>query len=100
MEFEPHPALRKYPSMKFLFHTVTSADGHTKYYNIYKIEEDHYFAECHHFNRKQSCEGDFELYKRGDDWQPAEAPYEGEAQQIGEEIDRMYRDSRQSEGNS
>ena len=97
MEFEPHPALRKYPKMEFLFHSVIDSAGHTKYYNIYRIEEDHFFAECHHFNREQTCEGDFELYKRGEDWAPAEGPYEDEAQRIGEEIDRMSRDTRTSE---
>jgi hypothetical protein len=96
MEFEQHSALRKYPSMKFLFHSVIENDGHTKYYNIYRIEEGHYFAECHHFNRQHICEGDFELHKRGDEWAPAEASFEDEAQRIGEEIDRMEGDGGQS----
>jgi hypothetical protein len=93
MEFEPHSALRKYPSMKFLFHSVVNSDGHSKYYNIYRIEEGHYFAECHHFNREHSCEGDFELRKNAEDWVPVEPLFESEAQQIGEEIDRMDRES-------
>jgi hypothetical protein len=92
MEFEPHDAFRKYPSMKFLFHSVVLIADQTKYYNVYKIEDNHYFAECHHFNRKQSCENDFELYKRGDDWEPGEPSFSKEADRIGEEIDRMYRE--------
>ncbi|HEY0679555.1 MAG TPA: hypothetical protein VGD17_14825 [Chitinophagaceae bacterium] len=94
MEFEPHPALRKYPFMQFLFHSVIGQEGHTKYYNIYKIDDAHYFAECHHFNRERSCEGDFELHKEGDDW-TADTKFEGQAQQIGEEIDRMQRETDQ-----
>ncbi len=81
--------------MKFLFHSVIANDGHTKYYNIYRIDEDHYFAECHHFNREHTCEGDFELHKKGEDWVPAEPMFEDEAQQIGEEIERMNSDSKQ-----
>ena len=95
MEFEPHSALSKYPSMKFLFHSVVSTDGHTKYYNIYRIDEGHFYAECHHFNREHACEGDFELHKQGDDWVPADTMFTEEAQRIGEEIDRMVGDTEQ-----
>lgn len=98
MEFEPHPALRKYPSMKFLFHSVVESGGQTKYYNVYRIDEGHYFAECHHFNRQHNCEGDFELRKNGDDWVPVEANFEDEAQHIGEEVDRMIRDRGRTAG--
>ncbi|HYC30338.1 MAG TPA: hypothetical protein VEB42_15995 [Chitinophagaceae bacterium] len=81
--------------MKFLFHSVVSTDGHTKYYNIYRIDEGHFYAECHHFNREHACEGDFELHKQGDDWVPADTMFTEEAQRIGEEIDRMVGDTEQ-----
>ena len=95
MELEPHSSLNKYPSMEFFFHSVISVDGNTKYYNIYKIDEGHYFAECHHFNREHICEGDFELRKDGQDWVPVESAFQDEARQIGEEIDRMHHESQQ-----
>lgn len=82
------------PSMEFVFHSVVSADGHTKYYNIYRIDEEHYLAQCHHFNRERLCDGDFELHRQGDHWAPVNSSFEEEAQQIGEEIDRMYGEGR------
>src|SRR5690348_4985760 len=97
MEFQPHSALEKYPSRKFLFHSVLNADGHSKYYNVYKIDEEHFYAECHHFNREHACEGDFELHKDGDDWVPADNSFQEQAQQIGEEIDRMAPDEERGE---
>ena len=75
--------------MEFLFHSVLEQEGHVKYFNIYKIDEVHYYAECHHFNRERVCEGDFELHKEGDDWKAAQPTFDDEAQKIGEEIDRM-----------
>ena len=90
MDFDPDYAIRKYPSMKFLFHSVVGIGGQTKYYNIYSIDKAHFFAECHHFNRQRACEEDFELQKEGDEWKAGDSSHENEAQQIGEEIDRLY----------
>ena len=73
---------------QFLFHSVLEAGGQTRYYNIYRIDDSHFFAECHHFNRERSCEGDFELHKENEGWKSASG-FDTEAQQIGEEIDRM-----------
>jgi len=89
MEFEPHSSLSQHPSREFLFHSVLNSEGHAKYYNVYRIDEEHFLAECHHFNRERVCEGDFELHKNGNDWVPANDTFQEEAQQIGEEIDRM-----------
>lgn len=76
--------------MEFLFHSVIDEEGgHTRYYNVYRIDETHYLAECHHFNRQRACEGDFELQKEGEDWKPNAPDFETVAQRIGEEIDRM-----------
>ena len=95
MELGPHSS----QSREFLFHSVVSAEGHTKYYNIYKLDEEHFYAECHHFNRERSCEGDFELHKEGVGWVAEDKTHEEEAQQIGGEIDRMmYQRTGEEEG--
>ena len=90
MERNPEDVFGRFPSMKFLFHSVVMEKGHSKYYNVYKIDDSHFFAECHHFNRERYCEGDFELEKDGYDWKPEGSQHESAAQQIGEEIDRLF----------
>jgi hypothetical protein len=79
--------------MQFLFHSVIEQEGQTRYYNIYQIDDERYLAECHHFNRERSCEGDFELHKKGVEWVAAAPSFDSQAQIIGEEIERMSRDS-------
>ena len=75
--------------MDFIFHSVFDDGGHRKYFSVYKIDETHFKAECHHFNSARSCEGDFELEKDGEKWKPSSNNFEEEARFIGEEIDRM-----------
>jgi hypothetical protein len=75
--------------MDFIFHSVFDDGEHRKYFNVYKIDETHFLAECHHFNRARECEGDFELVKEGETWKPSSENFEDEAKFIGEEIDRM-----------
>jgi len=75
--------------MEFLFHSVLDDEGNTKYYNVYRIDDERFFAECHHFNRERVCEGDFELKKEGDDWTSSRPGVERFAQSIGEEIERL-----------
>ncbi|HYE54077.1 MAG TPA: hypothetical protein VD996_04510 [Chitinophagaceae bacterium] len=75
--------------MEFLFHSVVDDGNHTKYYNIYRIDNERFFAECHHFNRERVCEGDFELRKGGEAWTAAQPGFERAAQIIGEEIERL-----------
>ncbi len=94
MERNPEDVFGRFPSMKFLFHSVVIEKGHSKYYNVYKIDESHFFAECHHFNRERYCEGDFEFEKDGYDWKPKGPEFDNAAQEIGEEIDRLHPDSR------
>ena len=74
--------------MDFLFHSVYNGGPHAKYYNVYKVDENHFVAECHHFNRSRECEGDFEIIRDPDGWKTNNEKYEQEAQYIGEEIDR------------
>ena len=76
--------------MDFIFHSVYDAGGgHRKYFSIYKIDDTHFRAECHHFNQSRECEGDFELEKEGDSWKFRNATSEEVGKFIGEEIDRM-----------
>jgi hypothetical protein len=83
--------------MDFIFHSVFDDHGRRKYFSIYKIDDTHFRAECHHFNRERLCEGDFELVKDGDDWKPSSENFEEEAKFIGEEIDRMVPSERSVE---
>lgn len=89
MDFD-HDPFMKYPSMKFLFHSVLDIGNKARYYNVYDVGDDRYYAECHHFNRQRACEHDFELQKEGDDWTSPKPGHERDAQLIGEEIDRLY----------
>ena len=75
--------------MDFLFHTVYNSAEHSKYFNIYKLDENRFLAECHHFNRERDCVGDFEIVKEGNEWKPNDPTFNEVAQQIGEEIERM-----------
>lgn len=75
--------------MKFLFHSVITEEGHSTYYNVYQVDDTHFRAECHHFNRERHCDGDFELEKQGEDWKPSAPGHETAALQLGEEIDRI-----------
>ena len=75
--------------MDFLFHSVYNLADHAKYFNVYKLEENRFLAECHHFNRERDCLGDFELVKEGDHWTPSDFRFDELARQIGEEIERM-----------
>ena len=75
--------------MNFLFHSVYHDGHHAKYFNVYKVEENRFFAECHHFNQVHTCEGNFELVKEGDTWKANNENFEHEATYIGEEIDRV-----------
>ena len=76
--------------MDFIFHSVfDDGEGHTKYFSIYRLDDTHFRAECHHFNRDRECGGDFELEKDGQQWKPSRPNLEEEAKFIGEEIDRM-----------
>lgn len=77
--------------MDFLFHSVYHDGHHSKYYNIYRVTENKFFAECHHFNRGANCEANFELIKEGDTWRANNEGFEHEATYIGEEIDRVQR---------
>jgi hypothetical protein len=75
--------------MEFIFHSVFDHGGGRKYFNVYKIDDTHFHAECHHFNRARSCEGDFDLVKEGENWKASDELFEDEAKFIGEEINRM-----------
>jgi hypothetical protein len=79
--------------MEFLFHSAIEQDGHTRFYNVYRIDETHFLAECHHFNRERLCDGDIQLEKRGDQWKPASPDHEETAQRLAEEIERMEGDN-------
>ena len=72
--------------MEFLFHSVYNDGQKSIYYNVYKIDEDHVLAECHHFNRSRSCEGDFELVREGTEWKTSEHANDGKANHIAEEL--------------
>ena len=75
--------------MNFLFHSVYNQEEHAKYFNIYRLDNNRFLAECHHFNRKRDCEGDFEITKEEGEWKPNNPHFNEMAQQIGAEIDRM-----------
>ena len=75
--------------MDFIFHSVFDDGGHRKYFSVYKIDETHFRAECHHFNQARECQGDFDLVKEGETWKPSSQKFEDVAKFIGEEIDRM-----------
>ena len=75
--------------MDFIFHSVFDDGGKSKYFSVYKIDENHFRAECHHFNRARECNGDFELVRDGEKWKPTDEKFEDEAKFIGEEINRM-----------
>lgn len=74
--------------MDFLFHSVFHDGQHSKYFNVYKIENDRFLAECHHFNRARDCEGDFELVREGETWKSTNEKFDDAATYIGEEIER------------
>lgn len=74
--------------MEFKFHSVYDDGHHSKYYNIYKIDNDHYLAQCHHFNQARLCEQDFEIIRDGDHWKPSDEQFSGAASHIAHEIDR------------
>jgi len=75
--------------MEFLFHSVYN-DGHhhRKFYNIYRIDENHFLAQCHHFNSARNADQDFEIIREGDHWKPSNEQYVNEAGHIAEEIER------------
>jgi hypothetical protein len=75
--------------MDFVFHSVFDDRGRRKYFSVYRIDDTHFRAECHHFNRARECEGDFELVKEGNNWRASSKSFVEEARFIGEEIDRM-----------
>jgi hypothetical protein len=75
--------------MDFLFHSVIETGHHTKFFNVYKIDEDHFLAECHHFNRQRDCEGDVELVRENGEWKAADPRFLEVAKQIKQEIERM-----------
>jgi len=74
--------------MDFLFHSVFDDGHHSKYFNVYKLDQNRFLAECHHFNRSRFCEGDFELVKEGEHWKSTDAKFDDAANYIGEEIER------------
>ena len=74
--------------MVFIFHSVYNDGHHSKFYNIYRIDDNHYLAECHHFNSARNCEGDFQIVREGDQWKPSNEQFVEEAGHIAEEIDR------------
>ena len=75
--------------MEFVFHSVYNDGPHAKYFNVYKVDEDKFFAECHHFNRERDCTGDFEIVRHGEDWDSSDPRFLEEAKYIGTEIERM-----------
>jgi len=75
--------------MDFLFHTVYNEADHAKYFNIYRLDENRFLAECHHFNRERDCEGDFEILRENGEWKSEDPSFGNVAMQIGEEIERM-----------
>lgn len=74
--------------MDFLFHSVFNDGHHSKYFNVYKIEQNRFLAECHHFNRARDCEGDFELVREGEEWKSTSDKFDQVANYIGEELER------------
>jgi len=75
--------------MDFVFHSVFEEADHTQYFNVYKIDDTHFLAQCHHFNRERDCHGDFEMVKENGEWKPNDPKFSDVAKQIAEEIDRM-----------
>ena len=75
--------------MNFLFHSVIETTDHARFFNVYKIDEDHFLAECHHFNRERFCEGDVELVRENGEWKAADPKFQDVANQIKQEIERM-----------
>ena len=75
--------------MEFLFHSVYHDGNRAKYYNVYKVENNKFYAECHHFNRARECEGDFEIVKEGENWKPSNVSFQKEAEQIADEIEQF-----------
>ena len=74
--------------MEFLFHSVYDDGHHRKYFNVYRVEENRFLAELHHFNPANGPAAGFELQKKGDAWIPLSDVPEREATYIGEEIQR------------
>ena len=74
--------------MEFLFHSVYHDGHHTKYFNVYKVENNRFLARPHHFNFSSVVDGDFELIKEGNRWKTEKDSFAPEASYIGEEIDR------------
>ena len=75
--------------MDFLFHSVYESDDHSKFFNIYKIDDSHFLAQCHHFNRERDCMGDFEIVNENGKWKSSDPKFEEVAKQTTEEIERM-----------
>jgi len=75
--------------MEFLFHSVYNDGHHAKYFNVYRVENNRFLAEPHHFNFAQNIGGDFELRKKGNTWVTEKGELASEASYIGEEIDRV-----------
>ena len=75
--------------MDFLFHSVYNQEDHAQYFNIYRLEDNRFLAECHHFNRERDCTGDFEIVRENGKWKPNDPQFNEVAKQIGEEIERM-----------
>ena len=74
--------------MDFLFHSVFNDGHHAKYFNVYKLEDNRFLAECHHFNSSRNCEGDFEIVREGQEWKAMNHRFNEEAHYIGEELER------------
>ena len=74
--------------MDFLFHSVFNDGHHSKYFNVYRLENNRFLAECHHFNQARNCEGDFELIREGEKWKAMNGKFDEEAVYIGEELER------------
>ncbi|HRE51447.1 MAG TPA: hypothetical protein PK339_08505 [Flavitalea sp.] len=77
--------------MEFLFHSVYYDGHHAKYFNVYKIADNRFLAEPHHFNFNSLQIGmaDFELRKEGGRWKTEGEKLGPIASYIGEEIDRL-----------
>jgi len=85
--------------MEFLFHSVYYDGHHAKYFNVYKIEDNHFRAEPHHFNFNslQIGAADIELRKEGGKWKTEEEKLAPVASYIGEEIDRLANNVKKKE---
>jgi hypothetical protein len=68
---------------------VIESTEHSKFFNVYRIDEHHFLAECHHFNRERDCEGDIEITRENGEYKPTNPRFQDMAKQIGEEIERM-----------